>query len=209
MYFAISHHQILDSSRIHRFYCGHKVNSCMVAVPARQATRAGTGRAGRYTTTLCRSWLTVIHQSWIYEIGYNRWQVLRTFGAKRLQINCPSDTTFCLHRRGLNMSTGEPDARLRRIVQVSGPPLLSGPSTHLLDDKIDLLKAGLRTWILSLNELCGYGSQIQHLIIFLCILSSVTDPGPEDSDVFGHPGSRSISTRYGSGSRSFYNQAKI
>jgi hypothetical protein len=43
------------------------------------------------------------------------------------------------------MSTGEPDARLRRIVQVSGPPLLSGPSTLLLDDKIDLLKAGLRT----------------------------------------------------------------
>jgi hypothetical protein len=49
------------------------------------------------------------------------------------------------------MSTGEPDARLRRIVQVSGPPLLSGPSTHLLDDKIDLLKAGLLTWIWFLN----------------------------------------------------------
>jgi hypothetical protein len=29
MYFVISHHQILDSNQIHRFYCGHKVNSCI------------------------------------------------------------------------------------------------------------------------------------------------------------------------------------
>ncbi len=69
------------------------------------------------------------------------------------------------------MSTGEPDARLRRIVQVSGPPLLSGPSTHLLDDKIDLLKARLRTWVLFLNKLSGYRSQIRPLNTFFCILS--------------------------------------
>jgi hypothetical protein len=69
------------------------------------------------------------------------------------------------------MSTGEPDARLRRIVQVSGPPLLSGPSTLLLDDKIDLLKAGLRNWVLFLNKLSGYGSQIRPWNTFLCILS--------------------------------------
>ncbi len=87
------------------------------------------------------------------------------------------------------MSTGEPDARLRRIVQVSGPPLLSGPSTHLLDDKIDLLKAGLRTWIWFLNELFGYGSQIRPLNIFFCILSSVAylEPDPEDPMPLGIP----------------------
>ncbi len=41
------------------------------------------------------------------------------------------------------------------------------------------------------------------------VIVSVADPDPEDPYVFGLPGSgsRSISTRYGSGS--FYNQAKI
>jgi hypothetical protein len=34
------------------------------------------------------------------------------------------------------------------------------------------------------------------------------DQDPQDPYVFGPPGSRSISTRYGSGSGSFYNQAK-
>jgi hypothetical protein len=56
------------------------------------------------------------------------------------------------------------------------------------------------------------------LAIFLCLLYhidliSVADPDsdPQDLYVFGPPGSESgsISTRYVSGSRSFYNQAKI
>jgi hypothetical protein len=42
---------------------------------------------------------------------------------------------------------------------------------------------------------------------YLC--SSVADPDPSDPYVFGPPGSGSISQRYGSGSRSFYHQAKI
>jgi hypothetical protein len=51
----------------------------------------------------------------------------------------------------------------------------------------------------------------------LLVLSSVADPDPNlhpdppDSHVFGPPGSRSgyISQRYGSGSGSFYHEAKI
>ncbi len=41
------------------------------------------------------------------------------------------------------------------------------------------------------------------------VKSSVADPEPDPEElyVFGHPGSGSISSRYGSGS--FYNQAKI
>ncbi len=40
-------------------------------------------------------------------------------------------------------------------------------------------------------------------------LTSVADPDPSDPYVFGPPGSGSISQRYGSGSGSFYHQAKI
>ncbi len=43
------------------------------------------------------------------------------------------------------------------------------------------------------------------------LVSSVTDPNPDPPDphVFGPPGSRSTSQRYGSGSGSFCHKAKI
>ncbi len=48
---------------------------------------------------------------------------------------------------------------------------------------------------------------------FLCdlqgLFSSAPDPDPPDSHVFGHPGSRSTSQKYGSGSEFFYHHAKI
>ncbi len=48
---------------------------------------------------------------------------------------------------------------------------------------------------------------------FISVLASVadTEPVPQDLYLFGPPGSKSgsNSTRYGSGSRSFYNQAKL
>jgi hypothetical protein len=46
--------------------------------------------------------------------------------------------------------------------------------------------------------------------VFIAVLQ-LADPDPSDSYVFGPPGSRSrsISQRYGSGSGSFYHQAKI
>ncbi len=45
---------------------------------------------------------------------------------------------------------------------------------------------------------------------YFCKFSpSVADPDPQDPYVFGPPGSGSIRAMYGSGSRSFYNQAKI
>ncbi len=48
---------------------------------------------------------------------------------------------------------------------------------------------------------------------FLCdlqgLFSSVLDPDPPDSHVFGHPGSGSTSQKYGSVSEFFYHHAKI
>jgi hypothetical protein len=41
------------------------------------------------------------------------------------------------------------------------------------------------------------------------LVISVADPNPSDPYVFGPPGSGSISQKYGSGSGSFYHQAKI
>jgi hypothetical protein len=39
--------------------------------------------------------------------------------------------------------------------------------------------------------------------------TSVADPDPSDPYVFGPPGSGSISQKFGSGSESFYQQAKM
>ncbi len=50
---------------------------------------------------------------------------------------------------------------------------------------------------------------LQHLPKDFKLTGSVPDPDPSDPHVFGPPGSKSVSTRYyGSGSRSFYHQAK-
>jgi hypothetical protein len=48
-----------------------------------------------------------------------------------------------------------------------------------------------------------------NLIFLYIIFYSVADPDPSDPYVLGPPGSGSASQRYGSGSGSFYHQAKI
>ncbi len=70
---------------------------------------------------------------------------------------------------------------------------------------------------LVVTEISSYHLNIRHLLkgwvteeLVLPPLTSVADPDPSDPYVFGPPGfgSGSISQRYGSGSGSFYHQAK-
>ncbi len=80
-----------------------------------------------------------------------------------------------------------------------------------------LLHFFMRTFTDNLNEcsLCWkrgllFMDVVSFYIILVWMLSPFTSvPDPPDPHVFGPPGSGSISQRYGSGSGSFYDQAKI